>query len=121
MWSIKCAHIQIYIYVHRYTHYKSVQFCASCIAMDLYPGSASDSELDGCGNLDYDEDLDCDCEQVISSSKASVLGRNCYSEKKINSGKACSPATKIISGLRKCESNGCVLACLDRADSPDSW
>ena len=84
MWSIKCAHIQIYIYVHKYTHYKSVQFCASCIAMDLYPDSASDSELDGCGNQDYDEDLDtasgnigvaphCDCEQTISSSKASAL------------------------------------------------
>ena len=61
--------------------------------MDLYPDSVSDSELDGCGNLDYNEDLDtggrdigvalhCDCEQAISSSKASTLRKNCYSEKK---------------------------------------
>ena len=61
--------------------------------MDLYPDSASDSELDGCRNPDYDEDLDtaggdisvashCDCEQATSSSKASALRRNCYSKKK---------------------------------------
>ena len=48
--------------------------------MDLYPNSASDSELDGCGNPDYNEDLDtaggdigvalhCDCKQATSSSK----------------------------------------------------
>ena len=44
------------------------------VYIDLYPDSASDSKLDGCGYPDYDEDLDmaggdigvashCDCDQ----------------------------------------------------------
>lgn len=64
------------------------------VAMDLYPYSASDSELDGCGNLDYDGDFEtvgsdvgvashCNCEQATSNSKASAVGRNYYSKNSI--------------------------------------
>ena len=76
--------------------------------MDLYLDSTSDSELDGCGNPDYDEDLDtasgdigvashCDYEQATSSSKARVhFKRTATARKRINSGKACLPATESI-------------------------
>ena len=94
--------------------------------MDLYPDSTSDSELDGCGNPDYNGDFEtagsdigvasqCDCEQATSSSKASAVRRNCYSKKNSILEKACS------SESIKCKSNGCILGRLDGADSPDSW
>ena len=52
--------------------------------MNLYPDSASDSELDSCANPDYDGDFEMvsgdigaashyDCEQTTSISKASTV------------------------------------------------
>ena len=94
--------------------------------MDLYPDSTSNSELDGCGNPDYNGHFEtagseCDCELATSSSKASAVRRNCYSEKNSILKKACSPAAENISESIKCKSNGCILGRLDGADSPDSW
>ena len=103
------------------------------VAMDLYPDSASDSELDGCGNPDYDGDFEtaggdigvashCNCEQATSSSKASAVRRNCYSEKNsILERHARQLYTESTSESIKYESNGCVLGRLVGTDSPDSW